>query len=148
MMTYRATTLQGTVAGARVHFDLWRGLAEPPAVRGEDVTIPGADGITWMPKVADRIDLELRGFIQGLGADLVDRQETWRAATDAVMALFGGTLSPGDLVVGPDYLGLTAPRTIAAVGVDAIGGPAEACMTFQRWTVALVAHTPAWDEGS
>lgn len=148
MITYRATTLQGIVDGARVHFDLWRGLAEPPAVRGDDVTIPGADGVTWMPKVVDRLELELRGFIQGLGADLDDRQETWRAATDTVLGLFGGALAPGALVVGPAYLGLTASRTIAAVGVDAIGGPAEACMTFQLWTVALVAHTPVWDEGS
>lgn len=141
MITYRGVSLQAD----GVYFDLWAGLHESPPVRGEDVTIPGAPGTTWMPKVYDARELELRGYILGAGASEAERQEDFRNASyEVITGLFDFAAEPDELTVSPPYLGLTEALTIGAVAVDVIGGPVQACMTFQRWTVRLVAHSPVW----
>lgn len=131
-----------------IWLDLASGLAEPPEVRGDDVLIPGKPGRTWMPKVADRRLIELRGHVHGMGVTLSDRQEAWREATDALMAVLDFTAAAGALEVDGPYLGIPAGVTysIQAVAVNTVGGDVQGTMTFQLWSVRLEAlgDPPEW----
>jgi hypothetical protein len=141
MITYRGTQLQTE----KVYFDLWTGYAEPASFRGEDVTIPGADGVVWMPKVSDIREIELRGHIRGVGATEAERAASWRVSTDAVISvLMDYTAAPGTLLLDAPYLGLASSFSIEAVAVDAIGGPILNCTSYQVWSVRLLAHSPDW----
>lgn len=129
-------------------FDLASGLAEPAEVRGDDVVIPGKAGRTWMPKVADRRVIELRGHVHGMGVTLADRQAHFRERTDALMAVLDFTAAAGTLEVLGPYLGIEDGMVyeIEAVSVNVVGGDVKSTMTFQRWSIRLEAlgDPPAW----
>lgn len=148
-LTYRGTDLQngGDPWSSTIYFDLVEGYSEPAEVRGEDLIIPQKPGMTEMSKVKHRRLIELRGHIRGVGADMVERAESWRAATDTVMALMSLSAASGALVIGTPYLGLpSGSKTIQARCVDAIPGPILNRQSFQRWTFRLVAigNPPEW----
>jgi hypothetical protein len=123
-----------------IHLDIHEGFAEPPTVRGEDVIISGQSYRTWMPKVADRRIIELRGIVRGTGTTLEDRQQSWRDATDDLMALLDRTDTPGTLLTVPPYLGLTQSYSVDAVCINVMPGPVMASMTAQTWSIQLEAY--------
>ena len=144
-LSYRSVDLQTD----NIKMDLYRGYFEPPEVRGEDDVIPGAPGRDEMGREVDRLLLRIEGYVIGTGADEEERQQSWHTATMALMATLDRTLASGVLVVTAPYLGLVSgTRTITARCVNMLGGPVEACMTLQRWSIDLEAVEPIWDEES
>lgn len=150
MLTFRGVEIhEEPYNEANLHFDVRSGFAEPAQVRGEDWVVPGQAGQTrgvWLP---DHRIIELSGFVRGTGATLEDRQQSWRASTDALMAVMQFDDEPGALILGPgsnDYLGLETSWTIDAVAFNTIGGPVLSKMTFQAWSIQLKAYDPAWTE--
>lgn len=143
-MTYRGTDIQT----ANIHLDLVRGYAEPPEVRGEDDIIPGAAGRQEQSRQKDRRVIRLEGWVKGTGATLLDRQKSWRIATDALLALMSFTLSSGTLTINNNYLGLadTVSKSISCKCINVLGGPIQSGGTFQRWSFDLecVASPPDW----
>jgi hypothetical protein len=148
-LTYRAVDLQngGDPWSSTIWFDLVEGYSEPAEVRGDDLVIPQKPGMTEMSKVKHRRVIELRGHVRGVGGTAVERAESWRAATDALMATMSLSAASGALVIGTPYLGLpSGSKTIQARCIDAIPGPILNRHSFQRWTFRLVAigNPPEW----
>ena len=153
-LLYRSLDLQnGDIPEAStIFFDIHKGFNEKAEVRGDHLVIPQKPGLTEMVLVPHRLNIELRGFVRGLGSDRDERQASWREATDALMAVFDPSLTAGELeVIGP-YMGLETgvSRTISALTVDAIGGEIFDRHSHQKWTVKLMCITdpPAWVEES
>lgn len=148
MLTFRSLNIRELpLSEANIHFDLAVGFAEPPAARGEDQTLPGLAGTTRMVWMPDHKIIELPGFVKGTGATLEERQESWREATDALMAAMQFDDDPGPLIVGPgddQYLGLDQAYAINAVAINTIGGPVLRRWTFQAWSIQLRAYDPFW----
>lgn len=132
---------------ASIWFDLRRGLFEPAPVRGSDVVLPSAPSQVWMPKVPDSRIIELQGFVRGIGADLEERQTSWRESTQALMALLAFDDEPGALEVLPPYLGIDTSYSIQAVAINTMGGPVIGTMTYQRWNIQLKTYSD-WTSGS
>lgn len=148
-LTYRAVDLQngGDPWSSTIWLDLVEGYSEPAEVRGEDLVIPQKPGMTEMTKVKHRRVIELRGHVRGVGATIAERAESWRAATDTLMATMSLSAASGALVIGTPYLGLpSGTKTIQARCIDAIPGPILNRQSFQRWTFRLVAigNPPEW----
>lgn len=85
-------------------FEIVEGGLDAVAVpRGSNVTIPGKDGQTVMPKVLDMMPVRLHGTVWGTGStpknDYLANMEALRAIFDPV----GGTFT---LVVHPDATGV------------------------------------------
>lgn len=146
-LLYRTVSLQTDY----IHLDLLRGFSEPAEVRGSDIVIPGRPGLVVTDHVKQQRRILLEGWVWGgpHGTE-AQRQVLWRTATDALMALLDRTLAPGELELQPPYLGLSDPQTIDARCLNAVGGPIEACMTYQRWNIELLAvgNPPEWVAGS
>lgn len=151
---YRLLDLQnGDVAeSSTIWFDIHSGFSERPEARGDHLVIPQKPGMTEMVLVAHRLNIELRGFVRGFGGTDVERQQSWRAATDDLMAVLDQTLTAGELEVQGPYMGLATgvSRSLDALTVDAIGGEIQQKHSFQKWTVKLVCITdpPEWTETS
>lgn len=156
MLRFRGVDLQDE----NVSLDLAVGYAESPDVRGEDDIIPGAAGREPGTRRADVRRIVLQGHVRGTGGTAAERAESWRAATDAMLAAFDmtqiGTLEVGPAAPGqyPDaapYLGLSADQQIADVRCIAqVGGPVQAHMSYQTWSFELqsIASPPEWEASS
>lgn len=99
-LTYRGTDIQD-IDG--IYLEIVTGLIEVPQVRGVDLVVPSSAGRTVRNRVADRLSIELRGFIRGVAtATGVSGEDEDRAdfATNraAFRSLFDPTLDPGPLV--------------------------------------------------
>jgi hypothetical protein len=142
-LTYRTTDIQT----ANIYLDIVSGFFEPPTVRGEDDLVFRAAGRDEMPRRADVRPIRLEGYGRGTGSTELARQQSWYAATSALMDLMDRTLASGPIVVTPPYLGLpSGSKTIDARAVNAVGGPVLSCMTYQRWSFDLecVDSPPEW----
>ena len=153
MLRYRGVDLQG----ANISLDLAVGYAETPDVRGEDDIIPGAAGREPGTRRADVRRIVLQGHVRGTGGTAQERAESWRAATDTLLAALAMT-EIGTLEVGPaapaqypdaaPYLGLDVNYEIADVRCIAqVGGPVQAHMSYQTWSFELqsIASPPDWE---
>lgn len=153
-LTYRSLDLQNgdTPQLSTIWFDIASGFSEPPEARGEHIVIPQKPGRTQMTLVADRLQIELRGFVRGIGGTMLERQQSWREATDDLMAVLDPTAAAGELEVEGPYMGLATgvSRTIDVLTVDAIGGEILNRHSYQKWTVKLLCITdpPEWVEVS
>jgi len=153
-LLYRSLDLQNgdTPQDSTIWFDIFSGFSERPEARGDHLVIPQKPGKTEMTLVADRLQIELRGFIRGIGGTQVERQQSWREATDAAMAVFDPVLTAGELEVEGPYMGLPTgvSRTLDALTADAIGGEILNRHSYQKWTIRLLCITdpPEWVEVS
>lgn len=148
MLTFRGTEIHEEPFNlASIHFDVRRGFSEPPNVRGEDYVVPGAEGRVWAPKQIDHRIIELEGFVRGWGDTLEERQEEWRTATSDLMSLMQFDDDPGQLVIEAPYFGVSGSWSIDAVAINTMGGPVLHRMTFQAWSIQLMAHSPEWEPG-
>lgn len=145
-LTYRGTDLQT----ANIHFDVARGFNEPAEVRGEDDVVPEASGRAEGAWIEDQRTIILEGHVEGTGATLEERQQSWRTASDSLRTIMDRTASPGALVMGPPDHGVDAEWSINARCVSAIPGPILNAWTFQRWSFELVCidSPPEWVEES
>jgi len=122
-----------------IYFDLWSGYFEPPNVRFDDRVIPEAPGLWLGNRVENDRELDLRGYIRGAGATEEERTESWHDSTVALMAVLDRTLGPGPLVIPQGYLGVPEDREIEVVTMNLIPGRIRACMSYQSWTIGLLA---------
>ena len=125
------------------------GLDASPIVRGENVTIPGKEGQTYMAKVADSLPVVLHGTVYGTSkADYLDKMDALRAVFDPA----GGTFN---IVVHPDASGVGGgvgtgeTATITVEFVRLVGPPAvgDRVRTFDLECVCI-SDPPAWTVGS
>jgi hypothetical protein len=134
----------------RVFFDIHRGFNEHPEPRGRDDVIPGRPGRYRRNRVDDRLVIELRGWVRGIGADTDERQVDFRDAVTALKAAFDPTQAAGTLTVLSPYLGLpSGSQSISEVyPINLLGGEVSNTMSFQRFSIELeaVGNPPRWDE--
>jgi hypothetical protein len=99
-------------ADRRIFFDLYRGLHDGLIIVGEDDDLPEAAGMVAQPRRAVGRSLELRGWVQGVGATLNDRRADFDAAMGEVWdALDPTTGTPYPVVVTGPYLGVPTGET-------------------------------------
>ena len=96
-LLYRSVDLQnGDIPEAStIWFDVFSGFNEAAEVRGDHLVIPQKPGRTEMLLVPDRLQIELRGFVQGIGGTRLERQQSWRTASDALRAILDPSLTAG-----------------------------------------------------
>lgn len=99
------------------------GLDAVVVKRGENVTIPGKTGVTWMPKVGDSMPVTLHGMVWGTGGnpgtDYLDKMDNLRTVFDPLDP-------PFNIVVHPDAVGVG--------GRLATGETATITVEFLRFT--------------
>jgi hypothetical protein len=155
MLRFRNQDLQT----AAIHFDIASGFSEPASVRGEDDIVPAADGRYVGPRRKDQRRIVLTGWVRGIGADWAERATAFREATDTLMGVMDLSDDPGTLETGseapgafPDdpaaYLGLSSDYELEARPVNLVGGPLDAHMSYQTWSIELVCvdSPPEWIE--
>ena len=155
MLTVRALDCQSDV----IHLDVI-GYGEPPSVDGEDDVVLEATGREVGPRIYDVYRFRLEGHVRGVGTDREERALSWRAATDALMAVMDFVLDPGEVMIGPaapaqfpdsaSYLGLTADKFLNARCVSMVRGPVQRHMSFQTWSFEMecVDSPPLWQDAS
>jgi hypothetical protein len=75
------------------------GFDDSPEVRGEDVTIPYADGRVARPRRFDRRRILLEGFVMGDGDDHDEQRADYRANRRTLSQLFDPTATPATLTL-------------------------------------------------
>jgi hypothetical protein len=134
----------------RVFFDIHRGFNEHPEPRGRDDVVPGRPGRYRRNRVDDRLVIELRGWVRGIGADAEERQQDFRDAVTALKAAMDPTGGAGTLTVIAPYLGLPAgSQSIEdAYPLNMLGGEVSNTMAFQRFSIELevVGNPPRWGD--
>ena len=145
------------VQSETIHLDLYR-YGASAGVRGKDLIIPGLSGRFSLPRQRDVYRFTLQGYVLGQGETRDDRAESWRVATDALMAVTDFSLDPADIEVGPaapaqfpdasPYLGLTADRVIVARCISMVSGPVLNHMSYQVWSFEMesVDSPPQWTD--
>lgn len=133
----------------KVYFDIHRGFNEHPDVRGRDDVVPGRAGRYRRNRVDDIQVIELRGWVRGVGATVLERQQDFRASVSAVKASLDPIGSGGTLTVLAPYLGLlSGSQSIQAYPANnpLLGGEVTNLMSFQRFSIELesVANPPRW----
>lgn len=133
-----------------IWFDLYNPF-EPSEVAGEDLVIPQKPGMTEMSRVKLRRLHELRGHVRGIGDTQAERSESFYTASEALRAVLDMDQVSGTLEWFSPYLGLpSGSLTIQARCVDAIPGPIQNRMSYQKWSLRLltISNPPEWEEES
>lgn len=144
-LTYDSVSLQTD----RLFFDIYSGFNELPEVRGEDDVVPGKAGRYRRNRVDDRLIIELRGWVRGVGGTAVERQQDFRASVAVIQGMFDPTGGPGTLAVLSPYLGLpSGSQSISVYPMTMLGGEQHNTMSFMRFSVELEAvdDPPRWTE--
>lgn len=124
----------------RLFLEIERGLNEPVEVRGRDTLVPGRAGRIARARVADRLDIELRGFVFGAGANETAQRSDFAALRQIVRNLFDPRKMPVNLVATLEN-GTTA--TIAARPLPGILWQ-KVIPTHYRISVPLESVAPDW----
>jgi hypothetical protein len=140
-LTYRGTDLQS--ADLDIFFEIVRGLAEPPSVRGEDWIVPARAGRLPTNRVADVLRIELRGHVRGSGVDEDAQRADFAANRATVRALFSPTLDPGPLVA---TLEDGSVQNVDARTLDTIWNQVQPSFAFV--SVQLESVDPDWLAGA
>lgn len=74
-----------------------RGLGEIPVVRGTDTVVPGQTGRTARARVADRMAIELEGYVRGIGTTGDDEASAYYDLVLEMQTLFDPTKDPAVL---------------------------------------------------
>lgn len=135
-LTFRGTDIQDLDG---LFLEITGGLDELPEVRGEDTVVPGLAGRVSQNRIADRRELELEGYVRGVGADEEGDRSAYRTNVIAMQALFDPTLDPGELVASLED-GSTA--TINARALNIVG--AQKMPSFKLVSVKLESVDPNW----
>lgn len=130
----------------KIYFDLWTGYFEPPEVRGEDRVIPEKVGLWVGNRVAESREPELRGWVKGKGSTEAERTADWHDSTVSLMAVLDMTLPPGSLLIPDGYLGVSGDVELDVRTVNIMPGRILSCMSFQTWSIKLLAVDPVYWE--
>lgn len=150
-LTANGTELQPL--NGKMHFYIASGLDDMPDVRGSDFIVPSAAGRrvpSTGARVNDRLVVELRGFVHGVGATEAAARQDFRSTIDTLHSAFmDPTIAPWNLIVyGPVAgVGTSRKRTISVRYLDATfsdwyGGLTRTfaisleCVTFPAWVDA------------
>lgn len=136
-LTFGGTDIQESPIG--IFLEIVRGLNEVPQVRGTDTVVPGLAGRIPRSRVGDRLTIELRGHIAGIGANDATRQDDFRTRVMAVRALFDPRSMPADLVAELED-GSTA--TIAARTMNIV--PDQVHPSVAKISIELESVSPDW----
>lgn len=130
-LTFDATDVQDLDG---LYLEITSGLDDSPTVRGEDVTVPYADGQTARPRRFHERRLILTGFVRGSGADETAQRSDYRTNVRAMLTLFDPAADPADLVATLEdgYLATIAARTLSVVTTSDVP-------TFARVSIELLA---------
>lgn len=139
-LTYRGVELR-TITGG-YWFYVVSGLYGGLKVKGDDPTIPGKRGRWAGNRLAEVRTVMLHGKV--LGEDNAD----YDALRMALEAIFDPELPAGDLVVGTDYPGITAPHTIAVRFVNYFEREDVAHLYADLDIQLDTDDDPDWDVGS
>lgn len=126
-----------------LYLEITAGLDDSPAVRGEDVTVPYADGQTARPRRFHERRLLLTGFVRGVGSSSTEAQADYRANAYAMTSLFDPAADPADLVaiLEDGQTATCAARTLSIATVKVI--PSEftnvsiEMLAVEDWTYEL-----------
>lgn len=125
-----------------VHLEIIRGLDELPSMRGADTVIPHLEGRVDRLWVADTLDVELEGFVQGDGATEALRRASFRTLMEELKVLFFpgivGTLS-GLGADGQTYI----LNDVKAISEPLRWGPQD-IPGYKVLNVLLVSNIPSW----
>ncbi len=138
-----------------IYFEVAQGgLDDAPAVRGDNVVIPGKPGQTHMTKVEDHLLVTLHGYVEGQGATAAEQRVDYRALMDSIKAVFDPTAEPFDLVAtgGEPYYneGLDTGET-ATITVEFLrftGPPGNGVAREFDIECRCISDPPAWVIGS
>jgi hypothetical protein len=137
----------------KLHFYVNGGLDDQPEVRGADFIVPSAAGRlvpTSGARLNDRLLVELRGFVHGIGATEAAAQQDYRSTMDTLLGIFDPTDNPWALVVfGPVHGVATGhKRTIMVRYLDSVPGELYGGIT-RNFSIRLECVTfPAWVDTS
>lgn len=144
-LDYRSVALQS----ASMCFDIVSGFHEPAEAVGEDDVVPEATGRSEGLWRDDQRRIILEGYVMGVGATWVERQQSWHEQTATLMALMDRSASPGTLEVTAPYMGLETgfSASLTARCKNLIPGPIKNRMSFQEWSIELVCidSPPDWE---
>lgn len=128
-----------------IHLELVQGLFESATTRGIDVTVPGADGQVARPRRFHERQIVLDGFVRGSGTFQDERQSSYRANLDTLVALFeeggGASVQPKVLeAITEDGLVRWIPaRTVSRIQNEAVKGEFTLAnielLAVRDWTV-------------
>lgn len=147
-LEYRSLDIQNAdrPEDATIWLDIWNPF-EPAEVRGEDQVIPQKAGMVPMSRYKHRRIIELRGFVRGVGSDETERAESFRIASETLLAVMDYSLAPGTLAAFAPYLGLPtgSESSLPARAFDATPGPII-MQGYQLWVFRLlcVSTPPEW----
>lgn len=127
-----------------IHFEITRGLNELPTVRGADDIVSHRTGRVARSRVADVLDLELTGFVMGIGSDMTACRASYRGLIQALQAVFDPTKDPWTLSCTLED-GTAASITVRAVDMAVTGGIPE--LGSAEMKVALESIGPGWSTG-
>jgi hypothetical protein len=124
-----------------------RGLNEHPTVRGEDSIVPGREGRVSRNRIADKLDIELEGWVQpdSVLYEGETEQESFRANVEFVKGIFDPTDPPITLIA---TLEDGSVLTIDAQVMDDMLWEEIVRSRFANLNIHLVAPTPYWTAGS
>lgn len=94
----------------RAVLDVFPGIWSAVEVRGKDEVIVGKPGRLALPRVEDRLVLNLVGWLRGVGATKEARWESFREIMDEAKTAFALTTTANLVASGP-YLGLESGET-------------------------------------
>lgn len=138
-VTYDGTDLQQSDLG--LFLEIVTGLWEGPEVRGQDVVVPSLAGRIPRNRVGDYRRIELRGHVQGQGADTDARRTDYVGKLDILVDLFDPTRDPAALVATmPDG----TQRTIDCRPLPSLAIVPGAYMEWSGVSVVLESVDPNW----
>jgi hypothetical protein len=130
-----------------VFFDIFTGYNELPETRGSDDIVPGLAGRYRRNRIDDRLIIELRGWIRGVGGTTVERQQAFRASVTAIQTAFDPTGTSGTLTALAPYMGLSAgSKAITAYPMTLLSDEGANTMSFARFSIELeaIGTPPRW----
>lgn len=135
-LTYRGSDVQDEDG---IFLEIVRGLTEVVEVRGQDLIVPAREGQIVRNRVGNRLVIELRGWIRGVGSGETGDRADFAANRAVFRSLFDPRLDPGDLVA---TLEDGSEQTIAARTLNVISD--QVVPSFVNVSVELESVSPDW----
>lgn len=126
-----------------LYLEIILGLDGIPEVRGEDSVVPALVGRVPRNRIADRLAIELDGFVRGVGSSETTDREDYRANVASMQALFDPELDPGLLEATLE------DGTVATIHARTLTMLEESIVpTYKHVNFELESVDPRWSVGS
>lgn len=141
-LQFDGVSLQRLSPSFTMHFDIEQGLNDGLEVRGEDSTVPGADGQVPRNRKRHVRHLVLKGLVMGRGATEALRQANFQNLMDELEETFALDADPATLE-GTARDGST--RSIEARTTNIVLPDEEPAMSVGYVSVMLDSVVPDWE---